>query len=43
MTAEQKSKNEEAYAELIQLIDDNSLALIRKDAKDDCRKAMAIS
>ena len=42
LTAEQKSKNEEAYAELIQLIDDNSLALIRKDAKDDGRKALAI-
>ena len=42
LTTEQKSKNEEAYAELIQLIDDNSLALIRKDAKDDGRKALAI-
>ena len=36
------AKNEEAYAELILLIDDNSLALIRKDAKDDCRKALKL-
>ena len=42
LTPEQKSKNEEAYAELIQLIDDNSLALIRKDAKDDGRKALIL-
>ena len=37
-----EGKNEEAYAELIQLLDDSSLSLIRKDAKDDCRKALKI-
>ena len=37
-----KTRNEEAYAELIQFLDDRSLALIMRDAKDDGRKALGI-
>ena len=35
-------KNEEVYAELIQVIDEKSLALIMRDAKDDGREAMKL-
>ena len=35
-------KNEEVFAELIQLIDDRSFALIMRDAKDDGREALKI-
>jgi len=36
------SKNEEAFAELIQFLDDKSLALVMRDAIDDGRKALQI-
>ena len=36
------SKNEEAFAELIQFLDDKSLALVIRDAIDDGRKALQI-
>jgi hypothetical protein len=36
------SKNEEAFAELIQFLDDKSLALVMRDAMDDGRKALQI-
>ena len=36
------AKNEEAFAELIQLLDDRSLALVMRDAKDDGEKALEI-
>jgi len=35
-------KNEEAYAELIQYLDDKSLSLVMRDAADDGRKALQI-
>ena len=35
-------KNETAFAELIKLIDDRSLALVMREAKDDVRKALGI-
>ncbi|KAL3970576.1 acetylserotonin O-methyltransferase [Sarotherodon galilaeus] len=35
-------KNEVAYAELIQVLDDRSLSLVMRDAKDDGRKALKI-
>ena len=35
-------KNENVYAELIQLIDDTSLSLVMRDAENDGRKAMKI-
>ena len=35
-------RNEEVYAELILVIDEKSLALIMRDAKDDGRKAMKL-
>ena len=35
-------KNADAYAELIQLLDDKSLSLIIRDAANDGRKALAI-
>ena len=35
-------KNAKAFAELVQLLDDRSLALIIRDAKDDGRKALQI-
>ena len=37
-----EKKNEETYAELVQVIDDRSLSLIMRDAKDDDRKALKI-
>ncbi|XP_077357483.1 uncharacterized protein LOC144032098 [Festucalex cinctus] len=39
---EDTSKNEEAYAVLIQLLDDKSLSLVMRDAADDGRKALQI-
>ena len=36
------AKNEEAFAELIQFLDDKSLALVMRDAQDDGRKALKI-
>ena len=36
------AKNEETYAELIQFLDDKSLALVMRDARDDGRKALKI-
>ena len=36
------AKNEEAFAELIQFLDDKSLALVMRDARDDGRKALKI-
>lgn len=39
---EDASKNEEAYAVLIQLLDDKSLSLVMRDAADDGRKALQI-
>lgn len=35
-------KNEVAYAELIQVLDDRSLSLVMRDARDDRRKALEI-
>lgn len=35
-------KNEVAYAELIQVLDDRSLSLVMRDARDDGRKALEI-
>ena len=37
---EDDGKNEEAYAELIQFLDDKSLSLIMREAADDGRKAL---
>ncbi|XP_061746170.1 zinc finger protein 227-like [Nerophis ophidion] len=39
---EDGNKNEEAYAVLIQLLDDKSLSLVMRDATDDGRKALQI-
>lgn len=39
---EDSEKNEEAYAELIQVLDDKSLCLVMRDAADDGRKALQI-
>ena len=36
------AKNEETYAELIHFLDDKSLALVMRDARDDGRKALKI-
>jgi len=36
------NKNEEAFAELIQFLDDRSLSLVMRDAVDDGRKALTI-
>lgn len=36
------AKNEEAFAEIIQFLDDRSLALVMRDAVDDGRKALQI-
>ena len=36
------NKNAMAFAELVQLLDDTSLSLIMRDAKDNCRKALDI-
>lgn len=35
-------RNEEVYAELIQLLDDKSLSLVMRDAVDDGRKGLQI-
>ena len=35
-------KNEEAFAELIQFLDDRSLSLVMRDAKDKGREALSI-
>lgn len=40
--AEDEEKNAEAYAELIQFLDDKSLSLIMRDAADNRRKALKI-
>lgn len=40
--AEDSRKNADCYAELIRLIDDKSLSLVRHDAADDGRKALKI-
>ncbi len=37
-----EEKNEECYAELIQLLDDTSLSLVMRDAAGDGRKALKI-
>ena len=37
-----QEQNAEVFAELVQVLDDNSLALIMRDAEDDGRKAMKI-
>ncbi|GFO16134.1 CCHC-type Zinc finger, nucleic acid binding protein a [Plakobranchus ocellatus] len=36
------NKNEEAYAELVQVLDDRSVSLIIRDARDDGQKALQI-
>ena len=36
------ARNEEAFAELIYLLDDKSLTLVMKDVQDDGRKALKI-
>ena len=36
------SKKEEAYSEMVQLLDDRSLSLVMREAKDDGRKALEI-
>ena len=36
------ANNEEAFAELMQFLDDKCLALIMRDAQDDGRKALKI-
>lgn len=40
--AQDNQKNADCYAELIRLIDDKSLSLIRHEAEDDGRKALKI-
>ena len=40
--AQDGAKNADCYAELVRLIDDKSLSLIRHDAADDGRKALGI-
>src|SRR4029434_5879056 len=40
--AEDEEKNGEAYAELVQCLDNNSLSLVMRDAKRDGRKALNI-
>lgn len=40
--AEDEEKNAEAYAELIQFLDDKSLSLVMLEAADDGRKALKI-
>lgn len=40
--AEDAAKNEEAYAELIQFLDDKSLSLVMREAADDGRGALRI-
>ena len=41
-TAIDEANNADAFAELIQCLDDRSLALVMRDAKDDGRKALGI-
>ena len=41
-TAVDAGKNSRAYAELIQFLDDISLGLVMRDAKDDGRKALEL-
>ena len=36
------AKNEEAFSEIVQLLDDRSLSLVMRDAKDDGRQALKI-
>ena len=36
------AKNADVYAELIQVLDDRSLSLVMRDAKDDGKKAISI-
>ena len=36
------AKNAEAFAELVQCLDDRSLALVIREAKDDGRKALQV-
>lgn len=40
--AEDEAKNGEAYAELVQCLDNKSLSLTRRDVKRDGRKALEI-
>ncbi|KAJ8384364.1 hypothetical protein AAFF_G00206170 [Aldrovandia affinis] len=40
--AADEEKNAEAYAELIQFLDDKSLSLVMREAADDGRKALKI-
>ena len=40
--AEDEEKNGEAYAELVQCLDNKSLSLVMRDAKRDGRKALNI-
>ncbi len=42
-TAIDEANNSDAFAELIQCLDDRSLALVMREAKDDGRKALGIS
>ena len=42
LTAADADKNAEAYAELVQCLDDRSLSLVMRDAKDDGRLALKI-
>ncbi|CAB4014022.1 Hypothetical predicted protein, partial [Paramuricea clavata] len=37
-----EAKNADVYAELIQVLDDRSLSLVMRDAKDDGKKAISI-
>ena len=39
---DQNAKNEEAFAEIIQFLDNRSLALVMRDAKDNGKKALKI-
>lgn len=41
-TAADPKKNADAYAEMIQLLDDKSLSLIMRDAPDNGRRALKI-
>lgn len=40
--APSEAKNAEAVAELVQCLDDRSLSLVIREAKDDGRKALAV-
>ena len=41
-TAADPDKNEEGFAELVQFLDDTSLGLVIRDARDDGKKALEI-